>query len=192
MVLPVESSMKGNRHRFMAYIFWSVCIIVGGLGGFGIEGYLMYGENTADAITENVGLHSAVGIAARSIMMLGIVFTYPMQAYPMVYLSTQWIFKRPMGREPLWAGNILRLFLVLFTAAIASVVPHFGLFLGLIGALGSSTLAFILPVLMHLRIFWREKVLSTKLFDMLVFGLGIFAALFGTFDGVKNLINAYD
>jgi amino acid permease len=42
-------------------------------------------------------------------------------------------------------GNAIRVACCLFTATIAFFVPFFGLISGLIGALGSSFLAFILP-----------------------------------------------
>ncbi len=42
-------------------------------------------------------------------------------------------------------GNLIRVVCCLFTATIAFFVPFFGLISGLIGALGSSFLAFILP-----------------------------------------------
>lgn len=42
--------------------------------------------------------------------------------------------------------NVLRLLLVIMTLVIAATVPHFGLFISLIGNLGSSMLMFVLPV----------------------------------------------
>jgi len=49
---------------------------------------------------------------------------------------------------------------VIFTGIIGMQIPHFGLFLGLIGSVACSLLAFVMPALFHLKRPDRSDVLA--------------------------------
>ncbi|KAK4533654.1 hypothetical protein CCYA_CCYA18G4536 [Cyanidiococcus yangmingshanensis] len=69
----------------------------------------------------------------------------------------------------------VRVTLVIGTALAAVIAGHdFGLFQSLVGALGAATLAYTLPALFHLRVFWQRLSGWERALDigMLVFGVG--------------------
>jgi hypothetical protein len=107
-------------------------------------------------------------------LIIAIVFTYPMQLFPVTEIFDFVFLKKASENlfdvkvcQPSFIlsffhsfmsastdsglgcvcaqGNLIRVVCCLFTATIAFFVPFFGLISGLIGALGSSFLAFILP-----------------------------------------------
>ena len=70
------------------------------------------------------------------------------------------------------------------------VVPRIDLFIALIGAIASSTLAIIVPVLLDLIVFWPMNNYNKKqLFKdivILIFGIYIFGA--GTYTSMYDII----
>ena len=43
-VIPIESSMEGNRHLFPHFLHGAILILTTILGGFGVMGYIKYGK----------------------------------------------------------------------------------------------------------------------------------------------------
>lgn len=52
--------------------------------------------------------------------------------------------------------RVMRLVLVLISAVFAAYIPHFGAFLGFIGAFSNAAVIFVLPVLCYLQLFATE------------------------------------
>ena len=66
---------------------------------------------------------------------------------------------------------------VMLTGIIAVSVPHFGEVIGLIGSLGSSLLAYILPPLFYVIIFGKDLTLLSKVGHLSLMTLGIVGGL---------------
>lgn len=87
--------------------------------------------------------------------------------------------------------NAIRNVLILVIFGLAIAVPKIELFISLIGALASSTLAIIIPIMLDLWVFWpiegrsRSKLIMNILF--LLFGVYIFIA--GTYTSMKDIVN---
>ena len=78
--------------------------------------------------------------------------------------------------------NLFRIALVAFTALIAVVTPHFGLFVNLIGSVACAALAFVLPIMFHARLHsssmsQRDKVLAGSIIAFGIVGGGISFAM---------------
>jgi amino acid permease len=86
---------------------------------------------------------------------------------------------------------IFRSSLVIFTFLLAVSIPRIDLFISLVGAVASSTLAIILPPILDLIVFWPQTNYSTlrliKNILIILFGVYIFGA--GTFVSFKDIIN---
>jgi amino acid permease len=88
---------------------------------------------------------------------------------------------------------LVRVTLVVGTALAAVIAGRdFGLFQSLVGALGAATLAYTLPALFHLRIFWRRLSAWERALDiiMLIFGLG--ATLTATITTIMEMVHGTD
>jgi len=155
-----------------------------------LQGYLTYGRNTEDVITLNLPEDAVLTYIVKACLIVAIIFTYPMQLFPVTEIFDYVILKRSSEKIHEVKGGLVRLICCLFTATIAFFVPFFGLISGLIGALGSSFLAFILPVIFHLMLFNKQlsKLVIAKDIVILIFGSA--ALIVGTVFAVKNIIDA--
>ena len=104
----------------------------------------------------------------HSRLCAAIFFTYPIQLFPVITILEALVFEGDLTKRELeepWGlivvkRNALRTFLVIFTGVTAVIIPHFGEVIGLIGSIGASLLAFILPAYFYLSIF--RDTLSPK------------------------------
>ena len=78
---------------------------------------------------------------------------------------------------------------------LAAAIPKIDLFISLIGAVASSTLALIAPAIMHTLVFWDEfdgiagKLKITR--NVFLFILGIIGMVFGTIYSIKDIIDYF-
>ena len=73
-------------------------------------------------------------------------------------LCEQWGFRNRERRYyHKWVKNALRSGLVLLSVVLALSIPEFSLFVSLVGAVGSSLLAFILPCVFYMWIFRHTR-----------------------------------
>ena len=90
-VIPIEGSMAENRGRYPCYLHISLALLSSILGSFGTLGYLRYGNETNQIVTENLE-GSAIVIALRCLLFFGVLFTYPLQIYPVIQIFEGLIF----------------------------------------------------------------------------------------------------
>ena len=78
---------------------------------------------------------------------------------------------------------------------LAAAIPKIDLFISLIGAVASSTLALIAPSIMHTLVFWDEfggiagKLRIVR--NVFLFILGIIGMVFGTIYSIKDIIDYF-
>lgn len=83
-ILPIQSSMVGCRHLFPAYIHATVYIIFVILSAFGTLGYLSYGDAVKQMIVLEIPQHTMTSVAIDITLIISVVFTYPLQCYPVI------------------------------------------------------------------------------------------------------------
>ncbi|XP_046557366.1 proton-coupled amino acid transporter 4-like isoform X2 [Haliotis rubra] len=91
-IIPIESSMEGNRHNFGAFLHGAVGCLSFVLLAFGILGYLKFGESTNQMINTNIPSTSWVGIAVNICLCIGVILTFPLQIYPVIELAEIYTF----------------------------------------------------------------------------------------------------
>ncbi|XP_005097320.1 uncharacterized protein LOC101845918 [Aplysia californica] len=91
-VIPIESSMEGNRHNFSNFLHGSVFILTCILSLFGIVGYLRYGTGTEQMLNQNMPSGTPVSIAINVCLCVGVILTFPLQIYPVIELSEIFLF----------------------------------------------------------------------------------------------------
>jgi len=97
LVIPVETSMKDPSQfpfvlRIALFILISVLMTVGTLG------YMTFGAETKSILLLNFGQSPVVNVV-KVILILGILFTYPLQIFPVFQLFENWVAKRQEKRE---------------------------------------------------------------------------------------------
>ena len=83
--------MAENRGRYPCYLHISLFLLSSILGSFGTLGYLRYGDETNQIVTENLE-GSVIVIALRCLLFFGVLFTYPLQIYPVIQIVEGIIF----------------------------------------------------------------------------------------------------
>jgi len=92
-VLPVESTMASGRHNYPFMLHGVVAFTALFLGVFGLAGLLRFGADDVEQIaTENLPSGSFVGQAVRGCLCVAILFTYPLQVFPVLQCGERWVF----------------------------------------------------------------------------------------------------
>ena len=148
LVLPIQAAMKEPK-QFPRILRMSLIILASLFSTFSFVGYVAYGAGTRDMITFNIPQNKITSFL-RLFYCLGVFFTYPVMLFP-VYGVTETKYKCLKNKRAWWRSLLFRSVLVVLTGVIGMQIPHFGLFLGLIGSVACSLLAFVLPALFHLK-----------------------------------------
>ncbi|XP_078668862.1 uncharacterized protein LOC144910093 [Branchiostoma floridae x Branchiostoma belcheri] len=91
-VIPIEASMEGNRHNFSKFLHTALFLVSLILGCFGIVGYLRFGTNVQQMISQNLPMGSVIAQTVNLTLCIGVAFTYPMQLVPVVEIIEGWLF----------------------------------------------------------------------------------------------------
>lgn len=85
-IIPVESSMEGNRHNFNNFLHGAVGVLTIILGAFGTMGYMMFGDGVQQMINLNIPSTEWVAFAVNIGVSVGVLLTFPLQIYPVIEL----------------------------------------------------------------------------------------------------------
>ncbi|XP_050393949.2 uncharacterized protein LOC126811930 [Patella vulgata] len=91
-VIPIESSMVGNRHLFSGFLHGAILFLSVVLSFFGIFGYLRFGVDVAQMINGNLPLGSAFSLTVNLCLCIGVVLTFPLMLYPVIELMEIYTF----------------------------------------------------------------------------------------------------
>jgi proton-coupled amino acid transporter len=181
LVLPIRVAMK-NPERLPRQLTEVFVVLVLLFISFGLVGYFAYGSGVNSMVTFDI-YQNEVTSFVRLFYCLGLFFSYPVQLHPVNHMNeNKYRCLRGKKKHKAMRRTLLRSFLVAMSGCIALVVPHFGLFLGLIGSVACTLLAFIMPALFHLR--RPDRSNATKQGD----GLDWFVIVFGCVGGVLSFV----
>lgn len=91
-VLPIESSMDGNRHIFPKYLHAAVVFVWVVLVSFGAVGYLRYGNTVNQLIVLSLDDLSEVASGLiNSTLIISVLFTFPLQAFPVWQIAETYL-----------------------------------------------------------------------------------------------------
>lgn len=101
--------------------------------------------------------------------------------------------KNSAARKLYIIENCFRTGMIIFTFVLAILVPRIDLFISLIGAVASSTLAIIVPASIDILIFWpKAGYPKKKLFkDIFIILFGIYIFVAGTYTSIHNIIDFF-
>jgi hypothetical protein len=102
-IIPIEASMKENRKNFRKYLHGAILLVSLILGTFGIFGYIHFTHDVKQLISDNLE-YGTLSIVVQVTLCVGILFTYPLQMYPVVELAENFFFKETKQRSTLTAS----------------------------------------------------------------------------------------
>jgi len=193
LVLPIHKEMK-TPHKFTGF-FGIMNITMVGISTLYLSvaffGYWRYGEDIKSSIILNLPSDSIVAQSTKILMVVSICTSYAVQFFvPLPFIMPGLLkffscFGVGFGGE-----NVMRSALVLIISGLAIAIPHLDLFITLVGAVGCTALALVVPPMIHLMVFWKSlsKVVIVKNFCIIVFG--IIGAITGTYSSIYAIIDA--
>ncbi|XP_037937740.1 proton-coupled amino acid transporter-like protein pathetic [Teleopsis dalmanni] len=198
LILPLRNSMREPKNFSSKFgVLNLTMIVVTALFLFtGFVSYLRWGEEVQGSITLNLEVEEVMSQVVKIIAALGVFFGYPIQFFIMIR-----IIWPPMKESssctqkfPITIQVILRFIMVILTFIVALAVPKLSLFISLIGAMCSTSLAFVIPVLIDFVVraqvpkalnFW---IYLKNIVIMLIAVLGIVT---GTYQSIVEIIKAF-
>ncbi|PNT73906.1 hypothetical protein BRADI_1g03980v3 [Brachypodium distachyon] len=163
LTLALEASMA-DRARFRPVLLQAIAGVSAVYVGFGVCGYLAYGDATKDIVTLN--LPSTWSTAAiKVVLCVALALTFAVMMHPI-----HEIVERA-------ALQLSRVAVVTALAGVACFVPAFGEFAAFVGSTVCALLSFVLPALFHLRVVGPAAGAWARAVDcgFLIFGV-LFAA----------------
>jgi len=196
IVLPLENQMKTPKDMkgWNGVLNTSMIIVSCLYIAVGYFGYMRYGDNVEGSITLNLPVHEFLATLVKLTMSLAIFFSYALQFYVPVDIILPFFQRRISPEKHLLAEYILRYSLVLFTFALAAAIPKLDLFISLVGAMASSTLAMMAPSIIDTVTYWDSPSIMTRrriFTNVCVFILGFVGFLTGTYISLGNIIKYF-
>ncbi|KAL9880495.1 proton-coupled amino acid transporter 3-like [Glossina fuscipes fuscipes] len=150
LVLPLRNAMKdpNDFNRPLGILNIITALITFVFIFTGVITYIKWGEEVEGSITLNLDETIPFNQAVKLVAALGVFFGYPIQFFIMfniIWLPMLQRWKFVQGYRLIVEVSLRFIFIVL-TFCVALLVPNLELFISLIGAFCSTTLAFVIPV----------------------------------------------
>ncbi|KAE8808894.1 Proton-coupled amino acid transporter 1 [Hordeum vulgare] len=188
LTLALEASMS-NRAKFRSVLLQAIAGVTVVYVGFGVCGYLAYGDATRDIVTLNLPNNWSTA-AVKVVLCVALALTFAVMMHPIHEIVESRLLapggwaRRRGGFVERAALHLSRVAVVAALAAIACFVPAFGEFAAFVGSTVCALLSFVLPALFHLRVVgptastWARAVDYFFLLSGLVFaGHGVYTVL---------------
>lgn len=197
LILPLRNAMKkpdGFNSRFG--VLNVTLVLVTALFIFtGFVGYLRWGEDVAASLTLNLDVTDWKSQVVKIVAALGVFIGYPLQFYILIQITYPGIRDyMNCTKRPLMGELFYRTIMIFLTFFVALIVPELGLFISLIGALCSTCLSLLIPVMVDFIVRAQEEksigvcVYLKNIFILIVAALGIGT---GTYSSITEIINKF-
>lgn len=186
----------------------------------GFFGYMKYGSDCQASITLNLPVENIIFQSVKLCFAVAVFITFNLQFMVGCDILWGYIFRSSKFLQGLNQTNTLltcngdpnvtskdsknhanaklfiientfRSIIIVFTFAVAMVVPRIDLFISLIGALASSTLAIMVPILLDLTVFWPLENYSKKklIKNVLILLFAVYVFIAGTYTSINDIID---
>mmetsp|Transcript_53355 Transcript_53355/g.79296 ORF Transcript_53355/g.79296 Transcript_53355/m.79296 type:complete len:486 (+) Transcript_53355:3-1460(+) len=179
LLVPLQEAVYKEKDReafprlYKKVIVGIICFYV----FFGITCWASFGDSVHTVLTTSL----PEGIFATSIQFaysIAVILTFPLQNFPALEVVCQTIEQKSGATEgggAAWRRNAIASVIVCLLAVVAILtIDNLGNVVSLLGSLLGVPIAFIVPPLIHNRLF-RTAANSTKVMNNIVAGLGVVA-----------------
>ncbi|XP_064609228.1 proton-coupled amino acid transporter-like protein CG1139 [Liolophura sinensis] len=197
VIVPVQNKMK-KPEKFSSIfgvlnlgLSFVICLMT----VLGCLGYWKYGLDTKTNILLNLPADQWLCLAAKIMMPLSILMTYPIQFYFIFVMI--WPPVADRIQSPWLLGNgeyIQRMITLVLTFACAAFVPHLDLLMALFGSTCATFLGFIIPATADIvsRTSEGDRITVLHLVkDVMYIIFGIFIFLSGSYLAMKSIIDTF-
>jgi len=193
VVLPLENQMRTPKDMkgWNGVLNTSMVIVSCLYIAVAFFGYLKYGEAVAGSISLNLPVDEFLATLVKIVMSLAVFFTYALQFYVPVDLLNPFIQSKVSPQNSIKAEYALRYTLVMLTFSLAAAIPKLDLFISLVGAVSSSTLAIMAPAIIDTVTQGRKCSWMRLLKNMTLFSLGFIGFLTGSYVSIRNIIKYF-
>lgn len=184
IVLPIKKDMR-EPSAFggaVGVLNTAMVIVATMYTGMGFFGYLKYGNLVKGNIALNLP-HGVANDVVRLMFAIAIFLSYPLQMYvpfSMIWPNISSYYQLEEGTTRARVSeSCFRAVVVVGTFLVAGAVPKLDMFISLVGAFSSSSLALIFPPLFHILVFWEEREDMSRRQVVMWIAKNLFITLFG-------------
>ncbi|XP_037776225.1 proton-coupled amino acid transporter-like protein CG1139 [Penaeus monodon] len=194
VVLPLERKMTTPEdfRGCNGVLNTAMILVTCGYIAVGFFGYLKYGDAVHGSVTLNLPPSDNLAQLVKILMAVAIYLTYSLMLY--VPSEIMWPHLRTRfhsNRAKRVGEYAFRAFLVLITFILAAAIPNIGLFISLVGAMSSSTLAIIFPPIIELVTFWPRVSKLTIIKCFVIMSFGILCFVIGSYASIMAIVEYF-
>ncbi|KAM4621507.1 proton-coupled amino acid transporter 1 [Polymixia lowei] len=188
VVLPLENKMQ-NPQSFNLVLYLGMGTVTFLYITLGTIGYICFGEHIHGSITLNLPNCWMYQIV-KLLYSFGIFITFALQFYVPAEILIPPVVARVSDRWKTAVDLLVRTALVLFTCALAILIPQLDLVISLVGSVSSSFLALIFPPILEIMTFHSEGLLPWVFIKNTVISVfGFIGFITGTYIAIWEIVN---
>ncbi|XP_045509835.1 proton-coupled amino acid transporter-like protein CG1139 isoform X2 [Colias croceus] len=195
LVLPLKNEMRQpDQFQKPLGVLNVGMVVVGAIFiSMGFLGYLKWGEDVAGSLSLNLPPGQVLSTVVQGLIALAMMFTYPLQFYVPIAITWPALRKRFGKSSPVAKELGYRAFIVMITFILAESIPELGLFISLVGAISSTTLALMFPPLIQIvyDAHRNQLTLFVLLKNSLIILIGLFIFITGTYESLAQIIKFF-
>ncbi|XP_068181161.1 proton-coupled amino acid transporter 1 [Antennarius striatus] len=187
VVLPLENKMQ-KPHTFIPALYLGMSIVTFLYISLGTIGYMCFKEHISGSITLNLP-NCWTYQAVKLLYCFGIFITFALQFYVPAEILLPSLVARVAERWKKAVDLLLRVLLVVFTCALAILIPELDLVISLVGSVSSSFLALIFPPILEIMTFHREGMSPLVILkNVLISLVGFVGFVTGTYIAFEQIV----
>lgn len=187
VVLPLENKMQ-RPQRFTLVLYVGMGIVTFLYISLGTIGYMCFGEHIEGSITLNLP-NCWMYQVVKLLYSFGIFITFALQFYVPAEILIPPVVARVSERWETAVDLLMRTVLVIFTCALAVLIPELDLVISLVGSVSSSFLALIFPPILQMAVFHSEGLSPLSIGKNLVISVvGLVGFLAGTYIAIEQIV----